>query len=144
VQNALTIGAFMGEKHGAVPLVVRASGYLWLANAVIYGIVPLITMGTQLPGGILLWIGMALALLLTALLSVAAVRLLRGIGRARTVLTVVAILWLTTIPTALSNPLAAPSALTYTGLILTLVGTILMWLPASSAYYKRASASVAT
>ena len=133
----------MGEKHGAVPLVVRVSAYLWQANAVIYGIVPLVTMGAQLPGGILLWIGMGLALLLTALLSWAAVKLLRGIGRARTILTGVAILWLTTIPTALSNPLATPSALTFAGLILTLVGVILMWLPASSAYFQRISTPAA-
>ena len=125
----------MGEKHGAVPLVVRASAYLWLANAVIYGVVPLITMGTQLPGGFLLWIGMALALLLAALLSWAALKLLRGIGRARTILTGVAVLWLTTIPTALSGSLADPSALMFAGLILTLVGAVLMWLPASSVYF---------
>lgn len=128
----------------AVPLAVRASAYAWLANAAIYGIVPLITMGTQLPGGILIWIGMALTLLLTALLFWAVVRLLQGIRRARTILSVVSLLWLTTIPTALSNPLATPSALTYAGLILTLMGAILMWLPVSSAYFQRTSAPVAT
>lgn len=127
----------MGEKHGAPPLVVRASAYLWLANAVIFGIVPLITLGSQLLGGILLWSGIALALLMTALLSWAAGELLRGAGRARRLLTGVAVLFLT-VPVPLSGP--APSGLMIAGLILTLVAAVLMWLPASREYFRRISA----
>ena len=139
MQSALTIGVFMGEKRGAPPPVVRASACLWLANAVIFGIVPLITMGSQLLGGILLWGGIALALTLTALLSWAAGELLQGAGRARRLLTGVAVLLTVSVP--LGGP--APTGLMITGLILTLAAAVLMWLPASREYFRGISAPAA-
>jgi len=128
----------VSSTTGPAPLVVRASAYFWLGSALMSGIVPLILMGTQLPGGILLWIGLALVVLFTAALSWAAMKLLRGAGWARNVLTGVAVVSL------LNVFVGSPSGLAFTGLALTLGGTILMWLPASSAYFRLRPAPAGT
>ncbi|MEC5192413.1 MULTISPECIES: hypothetical protein [unclassified Arthrobacter] len=115
------------------PAVLRASTYFWLASALVSGIIPTIVMFVRPPDPILFGVGLGLILLLTALQIWAAFRLLRGEHWARFVLSIVAILSLTGAFSAALNPLVA------TGLVLTLAGTVLMWLPASRTHVRRIS-----
>jgi hypothetical protein len=70
-------------------------------------------------------------LLLTVLQCWAAFTLLRGERWARIVLSIVTILSLG------GDFSAVPTPLVVTGLVLTLAGAVLMWIPASSAYLRR-------
>lgn len=120
---------------GDAPAVLRASTYLWLASALVSGIVPAIVMVARPTGSDLFAVTMGLVLPVTVLQSWAAFRLLRGEHWARFVLSIVAIL---SLAGALS---AAPTPLVVAGLILTLAGAVLMWMPASRTYLRRSSAA---
>ena len=120
---------------GDAPAVLRASSYFWLASAFVSGVIPAIVMVVRPPDLILFSVSMGLVLLLTVLQCWAAFRLLRGEYWARFVLSIVAILSLVG---AFS---AAPTPLVVIGLILTLAGAVLMWMPASRTYLRRSSAA---
>lgn len=120
---------------GDAPAVLRASTYFWLASALVSGVVPAIVMAVWPTDSDLFAVTMGLVLPVTVLQSWAAVRLLRGEHWARFVLSIVAILSLTG---AFS---AAPTPLAVTGLVLTLAGVVLMWMPASRTYLQRSSAT---
>lgn len=120
---------------GDAPVVLRASTYFWLASALVSGVVPAIVMVVWPPDPDLFAVSIVSLLLLTALQSWAAFRLLRGEHWARFVLSIVAILSLTG---ALS---AAPTPLVVAGLVLSLAGAVLMWMPASRAFLRRTSAT---
>jgi hypothetical protein len=120
---------------GDAPAVLRASTYFWLASALVSGVVPAIVMAVGPTDSDLFAVTMGQVVLVTALQSWAAFRLLRGEYWARFVLSIVAILSLTG---ALS---AAPTPLVVIGLILTLAGAVLMWMPESRAFLRRTSAT---
>lgn len=140
VQRVLKIGDFMADRLfdqravGDAPAVLRASTYFWLACALVSGVVPAIVMIAQPPGPILFAVSMGWILLLTALQCWAAFRLLRGERWARFVLSAMAVMSLAGASGAVQSGLVVP------GLVLALAGTVLMWLPASSAYFHRSSA----
>lgn len=141
-QLALKIGDFKMDhpvEHrtvGNAPAILRASTYFWLASAVVSGIIPTVVMVVRPPDPILFAVGLGLVLLLMALQGWAAFRLLRGEGWARFVLSAVAIL---SLGGAFS---AVPTPLVVAGLVLTLAGAVLMWMPASDAYIRRSSSAV--
>jgi hypothetical protein len=120
---------------GSAPAVLRASTYFWLASALVSGVIPAVVMIVRPPDPILFAVSLGLVLVLTAMQSWAAFRLLRGASWARVVLSVVAIF---SIGGAFS---AVPTPLVLAGLVLTLAGSVLMWLPASSAYVRRRGSS---
>lgn len=121
---------------GNAPAVLCTSTYFWLASALIAGVIPSIVMVVRPPDPILFAVSLGLVLLLTALQGWAAFRLLRGERWARFVLSAVAIL---SLGGALS---AVPTPLVIAGLVLTLAGAVLMWMPASSTYIRRRSSAV--
>jgi hypothetical protein len=120
---------------GDAPAVLRASTYFWLASALVSGVVPAIVMAVGPTDSDLFAVTMGQVVLVTALQSWAAFRLLRGEYWARFVLSIVAIL---SLAGALS---AAPTPLVVIGLILTLAGAVLMWMPESRAFLRRTSAT---
>jgi hypothetical protein len=120
---------------GDAPAVLRASTYFWLASALVSGVVPAIVMAVWPTDSDLFAVTMGLVLLVTVLQSWAAFRLLRGEHWARFVLSIVAIL---SLAGALS---AAPTPLVVAGLVLSLAGAVLMWMPASRTYLRRSSAA---
>jgi hypothetical protein len=128
----------MGTDHktaSTAPPVLRASTYFWLASALISGVIPVIVTVAWPADPILLGVSMGLVLLLTAMKCWAAVRLLRGEHWARFVLSIVAVLSVGGAFSAVLTPLIA------TGLVLKLAGAVLMWMPASSVYFRRSSAA---
>jgi hypothetical protein len=118
------------RKTGPAPAALRASAYCWLASALVSGVIPAIVMFLRPPDSSSFAVSMGMLVLLTALQCWAALRLLRGERWARYVLTVVAVL-------SLAGLLALNDVLAVMGLILSLAGAVLMWLPASSAYVRR-------
>jgi hypothetical protein len=120
---------------GDAPAVLRASTYFWLASALVSGVVPAILLAVGPTDSDLFAVTMGQVLLVTALQSWSAFRLLRGEHWARFVLSIVAILSLTGALSAVLTPLIA------TGLVLTLAGAVLMWMPASRTYLRRSSAA---
>jgi hypothetical protein len=120
---------------GTAPAVLRASTYFWLASALVSGVVPAIVMAVRPPDPTLFAVSTGPVLLLTVLQCWAAFRLLRGEYWARFVLSIVAILSLTGAFSAALPPLIA------TGLVLSLAGAVLMWMPVSRAYLRRRSAA---
>lgn len=129
----------MGEQRldsgapGDIPAAIRISTACWLTSAVVFGIVPVIldvagvNFGQSMPDWAVPFI-VAFAVPLTALQVWAAVQLLRGARWARLLLTAAAVL------SVLAAPLD-PSVLILAGLVLTLAGAVLMWLPVSSRYF---------
>jgi hypothetical protein len=118
------------------PAILRASTYFWLASALVSGVIPAIVMVVRPPDPILFAVSLGLVLLMTALQGWAAFRLLRGERWARFVLSVVAVL---SLGGAFS---AVPTPLVVAGLVLTIAGAVLMWMPASGAYIRRSSSAV--
>lgn len=117
------------RKTGTAPAVLRASAYFWLASALVSGVVPAVIVFLRPPDPFLYAVSMGLLLLLTALQCWAALRLLRGERWARYVLTAVAVL-------SLAGFGALNDVLVLVGLILSLAGAVLMWLPTSSTYIR--------
>lgn len=120
---------------GTAPAVLRASTYFWLASALVSGVGPAIVMAVWPTDSELFAVTMGSLLLVTALQGWAAVRRLRGEHWARFVLSIVAVLSLAGVFSAALTPLIA------TGLVLSLAGAVLMWMPASRAYHRRSSAA---
>ena len=112
-----------------VPLVVRASTAFWLASALVAGVLPVIL---EFGGGARStpdWAMVVLAVPLVALQVWGAFWLLAGIRWVRTVLTIIAVL------SALGAPFEL-SPVVVTGLVLTLAGAVLMWLPPANAFFR--------
>lgn len=118
---------------GDIPAAIRISTACWLTSAVVFGIVPVILdvagvdFGQSMPDWAVPFI-VAFAVPLTALQVWAAVQLLQGAQWARLLLTAAAVV----------SVLAAPldlSALILAGLVLTLAGAVLMWLPVSNRFF---------
>ena len=118
---------------GDIPAAIRISTACWLTSAVVFGIVPVIldvagvNFGQSMPDWAVPFI-VAFAVPLTALQVWAAVQLLQGAQWARLLLTAAAVV----------SVLAAPldlSALILAGLVLTLAGAVLMWLPVSNRFF---------
>jgi len=120
------------RKTGNAPAVLRASSYFWLASAVVSGVVPAIVMFLRPPDSSSFAVSLGMLLLFTVLQCWAAIRLRRGERWARYVLTAVAVL-------SLAGFGALNDVLVVMGLILSLTGAVLMWLPASSTYIRRRS-----
>ncbi|MBT2551647.1 hypothetical protein [Arthrobacter sp. ISL-5] len=118
---------------GDIPAAIRISTACWLTSAVVFGIVPVILdvagikFGQSMPDWAVPFI-VAFAVPLTALQVWAAVQLQHGAGWARLLLTAAAVV------SVLAAPLAQ-SALILAGLVLTLAGAVLMWLPVSSRHF---------
>jgi hypothetical protein len=118
---------------GDIPAAIRISTACWLTSAVVFGIVPVIldvagiNFGQSMPDWAVPFI-VAFAVPLTALQVWAAVQLQHGARWARLLLTAAAVV------SVLAAPLD-PSALILAGLVLTLAGAVLMWLPVSSRYF---------
>ncbi|WP_457946586.1 hypothetical protein ACTAQI_13690 [Pseudarthrobacter sp. alpha12b] len=123
------------RKTGTAPAVLRASAYFWLASALVSGVIPAIVMFLRPPDSSSFAVSMGMLVLLTALQCWAALRLLRGERWARYVLTAVAVL-------SLAGLVALNDVLVVLGLILSLAGAVLMWLPASSAYVRRSRSPI--
>lgn len=129
----------MGEQRldsgvpGDIPAAIRISTACWLTSAVVFGIVPVIldvagiNFGQSMPDWAVPFI-VAFAVPLTALQVWAAVQLQHGVRWARLLLTAAAVV------SVLAAPLD-PSVLILAGLVLTLAGAVLMWLPVSSQYF---------
>ena len=136
----------MGEERvepgaaGGPPPAVRASVYFWLASALVSQIVPMsVTLVFHGPTPREpVWLGVALVLVFASLLSWAAFKLLSGAGWVRYALSGVAVVEVLRVDGAG----AVPPGLVFTGLALTLAAVVLMWLPASHAFFRRASARV--
>lgn len=118
---------------GDIPAAIRISTACWLTSAVVFGIVPVIldvagiNFGQSMPDWAVPFI-VAFAVPLTALQVWAAVQLQHGVRWARLLLTAAAVV------SVLAAPLD-PSVLILAGLVLTLAGAVLMWLPVSSQYF---------
>lgn len=118
---------------GDIPAAIRISTACWLTSAVVFGIVPVIldvagiSFGQSMPDWAVPFI-VAFAVPLTALQVWAAVQLQHGVRWARLLLTAAAVV------SVLAAPLD-PSVLILAGLVLTLAGAVLMWLPVSSQYF---------
>ncbi|WP_181038436.1 hypothetical protein [Arthrobacter sp. ZGTC131] len=118
---------------GDIPAAIRISTACWLTSAVVFGIVPVIldvagvNFGQSMPDWAVPFI-VAFAVPLTALQVWAAVQLLQGAQWARLLLTAAAVV------SVLAAPLD-PSALILAGLVLTLAGAVLMWLPVSNRFF---------
>lgn len=142
----MRIRDIVGERHidpgaaGNAPTVVRASVYFWLASAVVSQIVPMMVVlvfheaAPREP----VWLGVAFVLVFTSLLSWAAFQLLRGAGWVRPVLSGAAAVEVLGVDASG----AIPSGLVFAGLVLTLAAVVLMWLPASNAFFRRAPVPV--
>lgn len=124
------------RETGNAPQVLRASSYFWLASALVSGVVPAIVMFLRPQASSSFAVSMGMLLLFTALQCWAAFSLLRGRRWARNVLTAVAVLSITGAIGALNDVLVVA------GLILSLAGAVLMWLPASSAYIRHSRSPV--
>ena len=118
---------------GDIPAAIRISTACWLTSAVVFGIVPVIldvagvNFGQSMPDWAVPFI-VAFAVPLTALQVWAAVQLLQGAQWARLLLTAAAVV------SVLAAPLD-PSTLILAGLVLTLAGAVLMWLPVSNRFF---------
>ena len=116
-----------------IPQAVRLAAACWVASAVVAGMMPVILevagidFGQSIPDWAVPYL-VAFAVPLTALQVLAAQHLLHGARWARILLTVAAAL------SALGAPVDL-TALILTGLVLTLAGATLMWLPASNRYF---------
>lgn len=120
-------------EPGNIPPAVRLSAACWVASAVVAGMVPVILevagidFGHSVPDWAVPYL-VAFAVPLTALQVLAAQHLLHGARWARILLTVAAAL----------SALGAPVDLTLlilAGLLLTLAGATLMWLPPSNRFF---------
>lgn len=120
-------------EPGNIPPAVRLSAACWVASAVVAGMVPVILevagidFGQSIPDWAVPYL-VAFAVPLTALQVLAAQQLLHGERWARILLTVAAAL----------SAFGAPVDLTvliFAGLVLTLAGATLMWLPASNRFF---------
>ena len=119
--------------HGtavSVPKVLRTSSYLWLAGAILACIQPVVLIVTG-EASVVLFVGCLILLLFTVLQIRAALGLLRGQRWARVVLSILAVLALGGVINIVLTPL------TVGVLILTFVGSVLMWMPASSRYFRQ-------
>ena len=121
------------SEPGIIPAVVRASAACWVASAVVAGMMPVILevagidVGQSVPDWAVPYL-VAFAVPLAALQVLAAQHLLQGERWARILLTVAAAL------SALGAPFDL-TALILAGLVLTLAGATLMWLPASNRFF---------
>jgi len=115
------------------PAAVRLSAACWVASAVVAGMMPVILevagidFGQSIPDWAVPYL-VAFAVPLTALQVLAAQHLRQGARWARILLTVAAAL------SALGAPVDL-TALILAGLLLTLAGATLMWLPASNRFF---------
>jgi hypothetical protein len=115
------------------PAAVRLSAACWVASAVVAGMMPVILevagidFGQSVPAWAVPYL-VAFAVPLTALQVLAALHLLHGARWARILLSVAAAL------SALGAPVDL-TALILSGLLLTLAGATLMWLPASNRFF---------
>lgn|SRR5690242_827254 len=120
-------------EPGNIPPAVRFSAACWVASAVVAGMMPVILevagidFGQSIPGWAVPYL-VAFAVPLTALQVLAAQHLLHGARWARILLSVAAAV------SALGAPLDL-TALILAGLVLTLAGATLMWLPASNRFF---------
>jgi hypothetical protein len=120
-------------EPGNIPAAVRLSAACWVASAVVAGMMPVILevadidFGQSIPDWAVPYL-VAFAVPLTALQVLAAQHLLHGARWARILLTVAAAL------SALGAPVDL-TALILAGLVLTLAGATLMWLPASNRFF---------
>ena len=116
-----------------IPQAVRLAAACWVASAVVAGMMPVILevagidFGQSIPDWAVPYL-VAFAVPLTSLQVLAAQHLLHGARWARILLTVAAAL------SALGAPVDL-TALILTGLVLTLAGATLMWLPASNRFF---------
>ena len=133
------MGTSLGDQQlgfgepGNTPAAVRLSAACWVASAVVAGMLPVILevsgidFGQSIPDWAVPYL-VAFAVPLTALQVLAAQHLLHGERWARILLTVAAAL------SALGAPVDF-TALIFAGLLLTLAGATLMWLPASNRFF---------
>ncbi|WP_395399521.1 hypothetical protein ACHMXB_14930 [Arthrobacter sp. UC242_113] len=116
-----------------IPQAVRLAAACWVASAVVAGMMPVILevagidFGQSIPDWAVPYL-VAFAVPLTALQVLAAQHLLHGARWARILLTVAAAL------SAIGAPVDL-TALILAGLVLTLTGATLMWLPASNRFF---------
>jgi hypothetical protein len=116
-----------------IPQAVRLAAACWVASAVVAGMMPVILevagidFGQSIPDWAVPYL-VAFAVPLTALQVLAAQHLLHGARWARILLTVAAAL------SALGAPVDL-TALILAGLLLTLAGATLMWLPAANRFF---------
>lgn len=116
---------------GSLPKVLRTSSYLWLSAAILACIQPVILMFTWDASVIVTLVSGLFLFLFTAVQIRAAVGLLRGQRWARVVLSILAVLALGGVFNIVLTPLAVAV------LILTIAGSVLMWMPASSGYIRQ-------
>lgn len=120
-------------EPGNIPAAVRLSAACWVASAVPAGMMPVILevagidFGQSIPDWAVPYL-VAFAVPLTALQVLAAQHLLHGARWARILLTVAAAL------SALGAPVDL-TALILAGLVLTLAGATLMWLPVANRFF---------
>ena len=131
----------MGEQRfifggaATTPSAVRASAAFWIASTftswAVPGIITLVRIGThQAEWGWLELVGVAFGAPFAALQVWAALRLLRGTHWARVVLTLVAVFY---VSSAVNNHW---SVLPMVSLILAVAGSVLMWQPATNAFFQ--------
>lgn len=120
---------------GSLPKVLRTSSYLWLASAILACIQPVILIVTREASVIVVLVGGLVLLLFTVIQIRAALGLLRGQRWARVVLSILAILALGGVFNNALTPLSVAV------LILTVAGSVLMWMPASSGYIRQCGPS---
>lgn len=115
---------------GSAPKVLRTASYLWLASAILACIQPVVLIVTR-EASVVLFVGGLILLLFTVLQIRAALGLLRGQPWTRVVLSILAVLALG----GVFNIVLAP--LTVAILVLTIAGSVLMWMPASNRYFRQ-------
>lgn len=115
----------------SVPQVLRTSSYLWLASAILACIQPVVFLVMREASVMVLLVGGLFLLLFTVIQVRAALGLLRGQRWARVVLSILAVLALGGVVNLVLTPL------TVGVLILTIAGSVLMWMPASSGYIRQ-------
>lgn len=118
-----------------VPKVLRTASYLWLASAILACIQPVIFLVTREASVLVVLVGGLFLLLFTVVQIRAALGLLRGQLWARVVLSILAVLAIGGVFSIVLTPL------TVTVLILTIAGSVLMWMPASTGYMRQCGSS---
>lgn len=135
IEDSKMVHPVAHRTAGSVPQVLRTSSYLWLASAILACIQPVIFLVTREASVIVLLVGGLFLLLFTVIQVRSALGLLRGKRWARVVLSILAVLALGGVFNLVLTPL------TVGVLILSIAGSVLMWMPASSGYIRQCGPS---
>lgn len=119
------------------PLTVRFSKWLWLSSSLVGGVLPLALSHVFIPAGESFTSSIVTCAVITTVQTAAALVMPRGANWARNILAIIAVFSVLGAATTFLGPgsLSAPAmALILTCLPLTVVASVLMWLPSSRRY----------